>query len=253
MGQRRDRVERQVAPQLHPDLVTQLGAHRRLEPSRLQDLRQRHGALRLRTVGFAQREAVAFDVMDRARTADFRRGIDHAAQHAVRAEAIPLHIAGIDALQACALEWPADLVEVPPRHAVDARHDGRVLPDQRLHGADDRRHRMRLQRHDHIILRAQLRWIGAGADRHRHRLLALLDQRQPLALHGRQMGSTRHHAHLGRPGGSQLRRHVATDGASTEDADLHLWVLSRAGQGPASRRGRSAATCPSRPWGSRRG
>ena len=88
-GQRRDRVEGEVAPELDPDLVADVGADRRLQPGRDQLLARAACALGLLARRLAEREAVAVDMADDAGRLDLGRGIDDAADRALRPDALP--------------------------------------------------------------------------------------------------------------------------------------------------------------------
>mgnify|MGYP000252755376 CR=1 FL=1 len=75
-----------------------------------------------------------------------------------------------------AFERAADFVKIPPWHAVYARHDGRVRPDQRLHVGHDCGHRMGLERDNYIVLRTKISGIIAGRDAHGLRCAVFLNQ-----------------------------------------------------------------------------
>src|SRR5258708_16060785 len=93
-GQRADRVEGKIAPQLEPDLVADALADRRVEPGRDHDLGEPADARAEGPVGLADRQLVAIDVLDDARCDDLGGGIDDAADGAVGTENPPLHAAG---------------------------------------------------------------------------------------------------------------------------------------------------------------
>src|SRR3546814_14255413 len=97
MGQRRDRVEGQVAPELDPDVVPDGGADRRAQSGFDQLLRQRLDPLRARAVRFAQAVGIALDVLAHARLDDLGGLIDDAADRAPGADPVPLRPAWIDA------------------------------------------------------------------------------------------------------------------------------------------------------------
>ena len=82
-------------------------------------------ALGLFAVEFADREAVAFDVVDDARRSCCRRGINHAAYDAVRIDILGEDAGGIEALQPAIVVLAAEPLKVPPWQAVlHGQHHG---------------------------------------------------------------------------------------------------------------------------------
>ena len=197
-GQRRDRVEGQIAPELQPDLAADVVAHRRLQAGRDHLLGKPRDALALLARRLAQRKALAVDVADQARRFDLGGGIDHAADDALRPEPVPDRAAGIDRLQPRAFQRPADAVKIPPGHAVLHGDDGRVLAEQRRDLIQRRPDRMGLQRQHDIVLHAELVRLRGGPDRNGG-LLAVLDQPSPFASH-RRRDARRARRSTGRPG-----------------------------------------------------
>ena len=88
-GQRADRIERDVAEQLHPDLVTEPRGDRTAEPGRDQRLGNRLGPVRLAAVGLAEADAVALGVMDHAGLGDVGRKVGERSDHAPRLDRRP--------------------------------------------------------------------------------------------------------------------------------------------------------------------
>ena len=250
-GQRTDRIEGHVAPELDPQLVADARPHRRLEAGLDEQLRKLRRAFAAAAVRLAQREAVAVGVVDDARFDDVGRRIDDAAQHLRRRQARGQRALGIDRLDDPAVEVPAELVGVPPRHAVDRRDDGRVRPDQGLELRHRRQQRMRLQGQHQIVLRADLLRIGGDAGL-RHRLLAVAEQHEAPGAKRVTMRAARHDGD-GRTGHFELGGHQAADRTGAENADRGHGIVLRPWlrRGRAWRRGRCAAACPSRPWESR--
>src|SRR5258708_12141366 len=96
MGQRRDRVEADIAPQLEPDLVADALEHRRLHAGRGE---QRAKPLDVRTGlarRLADREAIAVDMAGDAGPLGLGRRIDDASDGSLRRTFAPLPSAGID-------------------------------------------------------------------------------------------------------------------------------------------------------------
>ena len=150
-GQRADRIEGDVAPQLDPDLGADVGLHRRLEAGGDQGAAQRRDARRLGAVRLAQRQAVILDMADLARRDDLRRRIDHAADRALPARSGPIACRpGSTLARRRSRSGAVDAMEIPPGHAIDRHHHGGLRPQQRRHAVGDGRDGMRLQRDDHV-------------------------------------------------------------------------------------------------------
>ena len=187
-GQRRDRVEGEVAPQLDPDVAADIGADRGLEAGGDKCLRDRLDAIGALAGRLAEREAVALDMVDDTRLRHVGGRVDDAADGALGADPLPDAAAGIDGFDAGALERTAGLVEIPPRDAVLGGDDGGIGTEQRRDGVERRRDRVRLEAEDDAVLRAKLRGVGGGADEV-NRLVAVLDQAQAVGADRREMGA----------------------------------------------------------------
>src|SRR5262245_42798186 len=72
-----DRIERDIAHQLHPHVVPDVGADRTPESGFDESVGDAPTPFALRSVGFANREARSFDVFDDSRFSDDGRWIDH--------------------------------------------------------------------------------------------------------------------------------------------------------------------------------
>ncbi|MNT14160.1 hypothetical protein D3C72_1491540 [compost metagenome] len=223
MRERADRVEAQVAPQLEPDLVADIVAHRGVQVGGHHHFAEPGHARRAAAIRLAQRKLLAVDVLDHARRNDLSRGIDHAADRPLRPQALPLAPAGIDAFQRAAGQVAAMLVEIPVRNAVDAGDDRGFRPQQRLHLVHHARHGMRLEGDEHIVLVSELARI-AGAAHLGHALLAVDQQPDTMFLHCREMGAARDEADL-RPRARQLRPDIAADRACAVDTHFHCCLL----------------------------
>ena len=246
-GQRRDRVERQVPPQLHPDLVADAWPHRRPEAGRGQRRREPGRASGFPTGRLAEREAVALDVPNHPRRRDLDRGVDDAAEHPLRPENGPLHVARIDRGEARVRKRPLDPVEVPPWDAVHRADDRGRRSEQRPNRRRRGRHGMRLEGDDDIVLRTEGRRVVGHGDRDGD-ACPCLDQGQAVRSHRREMRPAGDEADSG-AGPRQLRAQVTADGPGAEDADTHPPIRLRR-SGRASARARCAAACRSRPSGS---
>ena len=120
-GQGGDRVEGDVAPELDPDFVADLGADRSPEAGGGERLGENGDALGPAAGRLAEGEAVAVLVADDAGGCDLGRRIDHGADRPLGADGVPDAAAGIDRLDAAALEGATGAVEIPPRNRRSAR------------------------------------------------------------------------------------------------------------------------------------
>ena len=179
MGQRGDRVEGQVAPELDPDLIAELGPHRRLQaPPRRAPWTAPMRALRFRPVGSPRENRLPSICFTTPGFDHLRRRVDHAAQHPVRPEPVPLRIAGIDLASRVPSSGPPILWKY--HQGTPFTPDTMVVFSGPISGCiwgTTRRHGMRLERDDHIILRPEIRGLVRGGDGH-GRLAILLDQPQ---------------------------------------------------------------------------
>ena len=100
-----------------------LGRTGALRPAAVSAFDRATAAVGFRPVGLAEGEAVALDVLDDAgfdHLGGGARGRRRSRAHRSGAEAGPLRVAGVDRGEAGAFERAADLVEIPPGHAVHA-------------------------------------------------------------------------------------------------------------------------------------
>ena len=99
--------------------------HHGFQPGLDEDVVQFPDARGLLAVEFADREAVALDMVDDARRGRRRRRIDHAADQAFRVDMPGQDAGGIEAFQLVVVVLAAEPLEVPPGQAVLHRqHDG---------------------------------------------------------------------------------------------------------------------------------
>src|SRR5690606_15780899 len=204
-----DRVEAEIAPQLQPQLVADVLHDRGAQAAGAHDLAEALDTGGLLAGGLADRELVAVDVLDDARLDHFGGRIDDAADGALGAQAAPRLRTGVDGLERAALEGAAELVEVPVGHAVDGGDDAGVVAEERLHGVDDARHRVRLQRDDDVVLRAEFLGI-VGAVEVLDALLAVDEQLQAVLAHRLKMSAACNKADLG-AGAGKLHAHISAD------------------------------------------
>src|SRR5271154_7055327 len=99
MRQRRDRVEREIAPRLEPDFRAYVRQHHGFQAGLDEDVVQFLHPRRLFAVEFADRKAIAFDVVNDAGGSSCSRWIDYAADKAAGIDMLGEHACGIEALQ----------------------------------------------------------------------------------------------------------------------------------------------------------
>ena len=225
MGQRTDRIEADIAPQLEPDLVANAIQHRGLHASGGEQRRQPRDVGAGFAGGFADRKAIAIDMADHPGGFDLGGGIDDAADRAFGAEFVPLPPTGIDTLQDRAFVAAAVFVEIPVGNAVDRGDDAGVWSEQGTHRLDRTGDGMRFQADDDEILMAEFGWIIGAAWPHHMGLIA--DQEfEPVVAHRRQMRAARHQADIGARA-RKLHTDISADRAGAVDADFHGIFLTR--------------------------
>ena len=156
-GQRADRVERDVAEQLHPDLVTEARGDRAAEAGRDQGLGNRPGPIRLRAVGLAEADAIALRVVDHAWLGDVGGKVGERSDDAPRLDRRRDDAARIDALEPQPVELAAMALEVPPRDAVLRADDDRVGTEERPQLRRQRGQAVRLHAEEDDVGRANRR------------------------------------------------------------------------------------------------
>ena len=266
-GERADRVEAQVAPQLDPDLIADIAVHRRPNAGRLEQAGQPPYARTALARRFPERQPLAVLVPDLAGRDQRRRLPDHAADRPLRPDPAPLRVIRIQHRQSSVAIGAIEAVEVPPGDAVHRRDDGGLRAQQGLHGLGQGGRRMRLHRDEHIVLLAGLRRIISAARPH-EQLFARRADPQPALAHRRQVRAARDQRHV-HAGPMQQRPHVAADRARAVDRDpRRTTTITHAVSCPTrhanarhrdavmsdrvSRPAQCAAACRWGPWGSHR-
>ena len=130
-GQCADRIEGDVAEQLHPDFVTEPRRHRTAEAGRNQRVGDGFGPLGLAAVRLAKADAIALGVMNDARLGDVGREVGQRADDAAGLDRRGDDAAGIDAFEPEAVELTAVTLEVPPRDPVLRGDDHRIRTEER--------------------------------------------------------------------------------------------------------------------------
>src|SRR6185436_20299733 len=103
---------------LDPDLVAQVGFHRRLEAAAHECLRELNAALGNAAIGLTEREARALAVPDHTGRLELGGAIDDASDRPLGGDCGGCRAAWVDGLDAVPVVGAAVAVEVPPGHAV---------------------------------------------------------------------------------------------------------------------------------------
>ena len=227
-GKRAHRIEGEVAPELDPDVRADVAPHRRLESGGDEGPAQCLHALATRPVRLAEGQALLAEMggnLDHAGLDDLARREDDATDGARRPDQVPLDVAGVDRGDAPTLVGAFQLVEVPPGDAVGGRDHGRLRSEQRLQAFADSGHRVRLERDNDGILRAELRRI-VGRPNLRPALLTAGAHAHAIGLHRREMRPARDQRDL-RAAQRKLESKIGADGPGADDADLHVTPSER--------------------------
>ena len=188
MGQRRNRVEAQIAPQLDPQLGPDIARNGGFEAGPHESRRQRLDARAAAAIGLTQREAVALDHPHQARLNQLSGRVDHTADDAFGLNVLGQHAVGINADDRAPFIRPGQLVKVPPRHAVDHRDDHRIGPEQGPHRRQQVAHLVGLDRQQHHVLRPGIGHLRHRPDSRCMQAAAILqDQPEPVAVDRREV------------------------------------------------------------------
>lgn len=222
-GQRADRVERDVAEQLEPDVVAQVGFDRALQTTGDHGLAEVQAALGHAAVGLADGEPGAFQVPYDTGAFELGRGVDDAADGPFGGEHRTDRAVRVHALDAVAVVGSAVAVEVPPGDAVLGGHDGRRVVQQWFDQRPARRVRVGLQAQEDEVDRADLGRVvgGVGA---RGEVTARTEHAHSVLPHGREMRSTGDQVHVGTRA-MQRGSDVGADGTGAEDCNFHFGTL----------------------------
>src|ERR1022692_1540849 len=225
MGERTDRIEAHIAPQLEPDFRADVGEHRCLQPRSDECLRYVIGALGLDAVQLAQRKPVAFERLYDSGRNDFAGGIDDATDDPTRLDVLLDHAVGIGGLEPVARVRALEVLKVPPRQAVLDRHDDGVRGEQRAHLRCHRLYHVSFQRQEDEVLRSRL-----GAARHGAQILGELfgsvgaDELETVAPDRVQMRALiDHRDRLTRE--CETNGEYSTDRTRADDCNFHFFLL----------------------------
>jgi len=174
VGERADRVEREIPPGLEPDLGSDVIQDTRTETTVDEGVVQQLHAFGRRAVQFADWEPVAFDVMDDAGFRHVGGGVDDAADDPVGIDVLFQNFVGVQRVQPMAVVGATEFVEIPPGNAVLDGDDHRVVMHQMT---DVFRHLieiMRLQGEDDEVLGPGVPDVVDGVGNLGHVLAAVL-------------------------------------------------------------------------------
>ena len=218
-GQRADRIEGDVAEQLHPDFMTNARRHARAQAGGDERVGERPDALRPRPIRFAQGEAIPFGMVDDAGLGDVGREIRERADDTLRLDRLRDRAARVHVLEVQAVQIARVVLEVPPGDAV-------LRADDRGAGIQQRPE-LRRQRGDAVRLYAENDDVRP-ADRVQIAGYLRLDLEvavgthnpEPAFVHRPQVRSAREQHDVGaRPG--EARADVSADGAGSDDRNPH--------------------------------
>jgi hypothetical protein len=216
-----DGIEGKVAPQLQPDLGTNVLEDGCLESGAREALRHPLHSLTARAIELAYGKALALDVPDDTRGQQLRGRVDDAANHTRRRNQLANAPFRINAAHDAAGEIPAVAVEVPIGNAVLHGDHHRAGIAQAWHVGRDGGQLMRLHRQDHQLLHAGGRIVIGGRDLARDMPRAVAhDQGDPHTSQRREIRAA-HHAGDAFAGERESRRHVSTDRAAADNRDFH--------------------------------
>ena len=241
--QRRKRVERQVSPELHPDLVAQSWPDGSLQARSHEQGRQGDDPFAALAGRFAEDHLVVRKVLYDPGFDDLGGWVDDASNRPLGPDVPPDDAVRIDALDVAFAERRVEAVEVPPGDAVDGADHGGVPAQQGSDSGYRGANGVRLQRHDHRVLLAERPGIVRGRDVG-DKLFAVEYQRQAVIPDRLEVRAARHHGDVC-PRTSQQHGQVAADRAGTVDADLQLSRLPERGKGLPLEPGVDAVSSPS--------
>jgi len=219
-GHGADRVHRQVAPQLVPDVRANARRDRDVEAGAAQRRRERVEPRRSGARRLADDDAVPavqpYHAGLRRAGAQVHGAADHAADGKRRGDPA----AGVHAVEVAPGDRAAEAVEEPPRHAVERRQHGGVRTEQRADARDRTGQRLGLDRQHHEVLRAEFGGVVRRGQLRGHGAVGGLDG-QPPGPDGGERGAARVHANVGAARVGQPGRDDAADRAGAHDTDAH--------------------------------
>jgi hypothetical protein len=220
--QRADRIEGNVAQQLHPDLVTEARVDGTPKAGGNQRLGNRPQPLGLAAVGLAETDLVDLGMPDHTRFDDVRREVHQRSDDAPRLDGGGDDAAGIDAIETESVELAADSIEVPPGNPVLRADDDGVASEEGLQRWDKACKAVGLDAKEHDVGRPDGRQVARNGWMDLEIAVGTDDAKSAL-LHRLQVRTAReeHQVDAGRRGARQAGADVAADGACAGDDDLH--------------------------------
>jgi len=218
-GDRRNRIDRHVAPELVPDVVADIRRYRYVEAGIAQQGAKPAGPFCHLSGRFSQNQPLPHLVLHKTRFAGERARMHDATNHMRERDVLRNAAAGVDTLQRLFAQARQALRE-PPRHAVHGRQDDRLRAQQRRDALRHRAQRRPLDRDDDDVLHAQyFRPVGSVCCR-LQKLAALL---QPPAVRAQRLqgGAARQRTDLALSFDGKTCADEAADGAGPEYAYFH--------------------------------
>src|SRR6476659_5506584 len=218
-GECAERVERDVAHELDPDVIAEVGLDGGLQTSGNHGVTQRFTAGRDLPRGLADGKPGALQMPYHSRCLDRRRWIHHAADGPLRRQHGTGGTAGIHGLDLTPLVWPGQLVEIPPWDPVlRGQHRG-VLAEQWLHERTAGRIAMRLEAEEDIVdgpdVRGVVGGVGVG-----HEIASRTENLHTVLSHRTQVLVARDQVDFG-TSSVQRGTPVGADRSGTDDCNSH--------------------------------
>ena len=192
-GERADRVDRHVAPELEPDVFLNLAGHRRFKAGFFKQRCQLQQAVGFLARWFANDQFVAEVMSHQPGLVHRTTGMHHAADHVRRGYRRRQRSVRVHRDQPRPRKRTTEALQKPPRHAIHrGEHDG-VWPDQRCDLLRDVRQRRRFHAQYHQVLDPDV--CGRSTRYHRLRRDAFtVAQPQSVLVQRVERGPARHHA-----------------------------------------------------------
>jgi hypothetical protein len=218
-GQGAEGVEGDVAHQLHPDVLAQVGLDRALETAGHHRGLEVAAALGDGPVRLADGEPGALQVPDGPRRGDLGGGVDDAADRPLDGDGPADGTAGVDGVHPAARQRPVETVEVPPGDAVLRGDDGGVRSEQRAQQRPAVGVVLGLEPQEDEVDGADLGRVGGGVGP-RGEVAARAGDAHPVGAQGLQMGASGDQVDVG-AASVQCRTRVGADRAGAQNGYAH--------------------------------
>ena len=242
MGERADRIEAQVAPDLEPDFGTNAVGDRRLEPCVDQAASECLDARSCAAVQLSERKPATLHHVDDPRRGENGCGVHHAANDPCRIDEPADRAIRIRGTHARSVVFTTVSLEVPPGNAILHRHDGGVGVTKVMKFGRYLTNLMRLDRQQHHILRAGVAHRRACHRAPRPHFAAILELHpHTLFTDGLEICSARDERDVF-IGSREQPSQVTADGAGTNHRNFHAMPFMRVRRGLSSSNAMKAAT-----------